>query len=543
MFVAANEKRHVYEALTRQNYFPNQKEGTGELPPCFSSLSFTPEIAELLVEIEESRGQNRRKLGYDQVSYSVTRHNNVPRTLGLIHPKAYSHLAVTIHKYWDEIKHVSENENSLIKPYLHADGRIIVMNYEDLSEKVQRSLADGFGKRFQVNADIASCFHSIYTHSIPWAVLGFEESKERHVRNGGDKHWSDWLDIFQRKSKRNETQGIAIGPGTSSVVVELVLGAVDKRLCEKGFVFRRYIDDYICFCETYEKAQEFIRVLGRELNTYKLNINLHKTNISELPEPANSGWVSELMGALPTGHLESEHNARKFTLTEIIHYLDTAVRLNKKTPDGSVIKYAVSSLLRYVEEHHINALLSYVINLAWHYPVLIPFLDSLMDKDGIEPSVYQNQLNAVVTENAKNGRSDGMAWPLHLMKKHSLSVEYEAVLEIIKSKDCIAILCLYALNTHTSHVIDFAKDLQSKTLYDKDQYWLLLYQLFKDGHIPDPYGDGVFDVLKENDVDFMPDAGHQNLAQSYCSYINNPFREEGETLLSFLDWKAEHTDC
>jgi len=541
MFFTTDEKRHVYEALTRHNYFPNQKEGTGELPPCFSSVSFTPEIAELLAEIKEPKDSERRALGYDQVSYSVTRHNNVPRTLCLIHPKAYSNLAVTIYENWEEIRKISENKHSLIKPYLHADGRIIVMNYEDLTEKVQRNQIDGFGKRFRVNADIASCFHSIYTHSIPWAVLGFDKAKNKLANNEGDKHWSELLDTFQRKSKRKETQGIAIGPGTSSVIVELVLGAVDAHLSEKAFVFRRYIDDYICFCETYEKAQEFIRVLGKELSVFKLNINLHKTNIAELPEPASSEWVSELMGALPTGHHDGELTSRKFTLTEIIHYLDTAVRLNKASPDGSVIKYAISSLLRYVEEHHINAVLGYVMNLAWHYPVLIPFLNSLMDKEGVEPSDYQSQLNAIVIENAKNGRSEGMAWPLFLMKKHGLKVGENAFLETLNSKDCIAILCLYALNAQNDLIVGFAEELKSKSLYEKDQYWLLLYQLYKDGHIADPYEDGVFDALKENDVCFMPEENHYSLAQRYCDHINNPFIEEKEKVLSFADWKVTLT--
>ena len=42
----------------------------------------------------------------------------------------------------------------------------------------------------------------------------------------------------------------------------------------KDYGDERYIDDYICFCETYEQEQLFIQQLGKELSTYKLNINL-----------------------------------------------------------------------------------------------------------------------------------------------------------------------------------------------------------------------------------------------------------------------------
>jgi len=61
MMVATDAKRHLYEGLTRHNYFPNQKEGACELPPCFSTLSYTPEIVELLKKLPEVTFQ--QKLG------------------------------------------------------------------------------------------------------------------------------------------------------------------------------------------------------------------------------------------------------------------------------------------------------------------------------------------------------------------------------------------------------------------------------------------------------------------------------------------------
>jgi hypothetical protein len=191
-----NEERHVYEALTRRNYFPNQKEGESELPPCFTTRQYTPEITELIVNIEE--GKERKKRGYDQVEYSLTRHNNISRKLGLIHPKAYAHLSKIIADSWGEIRKISNNENSIIKPDTHTDGRIMIMNYEDSSEKIKRSSLDSFGKRFRVHSDISNCFHSIYTHSIPWAVLGFEKSKSKMSSgNNANNHWTErWISML-----------------------------------------------------------------------------------------------------------------------------------------------------------------------------------------------------------------------------------------------------------------------------------------------------------------------------------------------------------
>ena len=164
-----DNNRHVYEALTRHNYFPNQKEGEEELPPCFSTNRYTPELVEKIVQLQEPA--SRKKIGYDQVEYSLTRYSNVPRKLGLIHPKAYADLSKIIADNWAAIQHVSLNECSVIKPNYHLDGRILIMNYEDATDKIRRSSVEGFAKRFRVHSDISSCFHSIYSHSIPWALL------------------------------------------------------------------------------------------------------------------------------------------------------------------------------------------------------------------------------------------------------------------------------------------------------------------------------------------------------------------------------------
>lgn len=536
MFIG-DEKRYMYEALTRYNYFPNQKDGAQELPPCFSTVSFTPEIVEVLAALSERNSEKRSTLGYDQVSYSATRHNNVPRLLALIHPKAYSLLVKSIHDNWDNLSFITKSKCSVIKPEQHQDGRMLVMNYENVTTKIQSDVKSSFGKRFRVDSDIASCFPSIYSHSIPWAIIGFDEAKKQ--LSEGKKHWADKVDMFLRRSKRNETQGIAIGPGTSSVIVEVILGAVDERLSESGFKFKRYIDDYICFCETYENAQNFIQILAKELSVYKLNINLLKTKIVELPEPTTDNWITELTSSFPVG-ICGEDNQRKLTKIEIIHFLDTAVKLNKEAPDGSVIKYAVSSILQYVEPDSATAVLDYVINLAWHYPILIPLLDSLLSSDGVEVTEYENQLNIIIIENAKNLRSDGMAWPLYFIKKYNLSFTTDSFDETLKSEDCIAIICLYSIGDIDNRIIKFSQNVSSKSVYERDQYWLLLYQLYKDGCIDIPYEDSVFDILKGHDVNFLPEKGHSNLAQQYCDYLNDPFREltdEGEEMKSFKKWK------
>lgn len=536
-----NEQRHLYEALTRWNYFPNQKSGVEEMPPCFSTRTFTPEIAEILAGLKIP--SERHRLGYDHVEYSASRHNNVSRTLGLIHPSPYAKLTKIIHDNWQEISHITSNKNSMIKPTFHADGRIIVMNYESPEERLSRSINDGFAKRFRVHTDISRCFQSIYTHAIPWAVIGFDQSKKNlSLPPNRKKHWSEILDAKQRKTKRCETQGVPIGPATSSIVSELILGKVDTELRDQEFSFYRYIDDYVCFCKTYEEAERFLNILDTELRKYKLSLNSHKTSIAELPEPTNDSWVAQLTAALPTAFIDNRFSQRKFTLSEIQQFLDFAVRLNKHTPDGSVLKFAVGSIIYKVDLQSVEKVFEYILGLSWHFPLLLPYLDVLMKAEYFEIEKYAERLNIIALENALHKRSDGIAWTLYFLTKHGLKPDLEVVSSVLASEDCIGMLSLYQTGEGLEEILRYANKLIAGEVYDRDRYWLLLYQLYLDEKIENPYaGDSTFELLRKYRVNFL-DTSPTSLAQHYCFLTDNPFAEPDDVVPEFIPWFEEESE-
>ncbi|MAE01415.1 antiviral reverse transcriptase Drt4 [Pseudoalteromonas lipolytica] len=514
--------RALYEALTRHNYFPNQRASVGELPPSIDTRQFTPEVVEALAGIEDSR--ERKKSGYDLVEYKATRYNNVPRVLSLVHPKAYALLAKCIHDNWEHLHSVTENQNSIIKPeFHHEEKRLMVMNYEEPMAKVSRSHQKGFTKRFRVHADVANCFNSIYSHAIPWSLVGLNQAKAQQNER---ELWFNKLDMFQRKCKRNETLGIPIGSATSSIFAELILGCVDKKLREKEYEFYRYIDDYSCYCKSDDEAQEFLRDLGIFLAEYKLTLNLKKTVVEALPSPIEDSWVLELRGALPSRLGYSNESEPKLSATEALTFINRAIEVNKETPDGSVLKYAVSLILPHLDEYAPFHLIDPLLNLAWHFPVLLPLLDLLMSNAEVDPTIYRAQLIEIIKDNALKGRSDGMSWPLHSLIRAGCVVDDSTAELIINSKDCVAITMLLEMNIHRQKVVDFSNRItQSPDNYDKDSYWLLLYQLFKKGLINEPYGDGVFDCLVSFDVDFLP-GERISEAEKRCEEIQKEIQTE-----------------
>lgn len=532
--VFLGEERHFLEALTRWNYFPNQKDSSTELPPCFSTRRFTPEIAEELAKVELSG--DRRTYYFDLVEYRATRFNNVPRVLGLIHPLAYSKIYAKLKEHREEIYVLMKDENSAVAAQQHNDGRLFIMNYEDHETKTKTNLEISFAAGFRAHADVANCFGSIYTHSLEWAIQGYEQAKERLRDRRNGKHWSSELDTVLRNAKRNETSGLPIGPCTSSIAVEIILAAVDKELAGK-FRFIRYIDDYTAFCNTHLEAQEFIRALNIELAKYRLSLNLSKTKITELPEPSIDSWVTNLNNATPW-RIDSNGLATLST-HEAINFLDYAVQLNKAEPDGSVLKLAVGLICHRTQGDTAWTVFQYVLNLAWHYPILLPMLEKIdATSDYYDSNLLAEKFNKILEINAIHRRTDGMCWAMYYLKNlKSQPTEKNAEL-VIQTSDAAAITLLSSFEAGVEPAVTYANAIIEKgTLYELDQNWILLYQLFFNEMIDNPYADDpTFEILKKYDVQFTNLPNKDSKAEDYCFYYSNPFRDKGELPVSLQDY-------
>lgn len=487
------DKDFLLAALLQHNYLPIQRVDKEELPRVFSTEALTPKIATALV----AGTQRKEATGFDSVEYRLTRFNGVARCLSIPHPLAHAQLALCIHEHWEKLDFISSNQRSHIKPQQYSDGRVIVMDYENPWEKSELALNLGFGRRFTLHADIANCFPSIYSHSVPWAAVGFEEAKSKK----GKKHQHEWfnqLDEKLRMTRRNETQGISIGPATSNVISEIVLARVDEAL-GPDTPYVRYIDDYRAYCRTEEEAQEFQQRLARELGKFKLLLNGRKTEILPLPQPVAPAWLSQLALALPKGEA--------IRGTDAVHFLNLALQLAGRSGEGNVLKYALKALSRQAFAQLAELqVIPYALTLAFHNPSLLPLLSTFFESAGFFMIVWRDELRRLAHENARLARSDGMVWCLYLMATCEIPVDDELADAVVGSRDCMAILMLHHLGSqhHQQKVIDFVKSLNVDDIYELDQYWILLYQLHLTGLFASPYKcDTSFEILAQHGVSFV----------------------------------------
>jgi hypothetical protein len=132
--------------------------------------------------------------------------------------------------------------------------------------------------------DVASCFDSIYTHSIAWAIFGKEFTK-KNLKFVLDS-FPGKFDSLMQKLNYNETNGILIGPEVSRIFAELILQAIDLNICEsllkkgytpeKDFKIYRYVDDFFVFYNDEEVRHQIKMILQESLKFYKLSLNKGK---------------------------------------------------------------------------------------------------------------------------------------------------------------------------------------------------------------------------------------------------------------------------
>lgn len=264
----------LYKGLLAFGLFSNK------IPPVFSSTPFFDYCV--------NNHPSFSNIDYDYVRYKTLRNINVPRQLGIPVPMAYEKMCSVLKSNWSDIQshfHTYTDSQTHVISRIHIQKRmnkdeLFEMNYDDWRNAGSPKDDLLIGKRFVVKADISTFFPSIYTHSIPWALVGKTVAKQ----NRSKSKWFNKIDKKCQEVKYGETHGLLIGPHASNLISEMILTVVDQKLYDKGWKFVRNIDDYTCYVETRARADSFIVDLGVALEEFDLQLNNKKTKIEELPD-------------------------------------------------------------------------------------------------------------------------------------------------------------------------------------------------------------------------------------------------------------------
>ncbi|MGF6862493.1 hypothetical protein ABIE69_003081 [Rhodobacteraceae bacterium MBR-64] len=143
-----------------------------------------------------------------------------------------------------------------------------------------------------VQIDVSKCFDSIYTHSLPWAVLGKEQTK--FSMDSSRRTFGGRFDALMQNLNHKETNGIVIGPEFSRIFAEIILQSVDAELVTKlaarsklihkvDYEIFRYVDDFFIFYNEDSTQLKIFEMLQDILKWKKLSINSGKIKRYQKP--------------------------------------------------------------------------------------------------------------------------------------------------------------------------------------------------------------------------------------------------------------------
>jgi Reverse transcriptase (RNA-dependent DNA polymerase) len=467
-----------------------------KVPPCFTSKGLAELASASYPDIFDDPSKLKHsveKTSHDYIRYEAIRDINIPRHLGIPHPESYALQALAIKKYWEEIKlHCAKPSPAISRIHVRhvGSGCIFEMSYKGVEryQFEEDEIEWRSGAKFVVKADIARCFPSMYTHSIPWALHGLDVAKKS---TGLGKLYGDLLDKRTQNTRDRQTNGLLIGPHASNIIAEIILTSIDTALQAKNHKrLTRHIDDYTYYANTYEDAESFIKNLGLSLRTYEMALNEKKTRILPLPRPSSENWKLALQRfVFPKGE--------ELGFSTIRSFLDLALENAQSAGTSAPLNYALKMLADKHGERKLNPrakrlYVQEVMNLAISYPYLASVLDKVVfDRyryTGMDKKIADFAA-ALVRLGTQKLYPDTIAHALYYALKHKVAIPVmEAeLLAVLPLDDCVVNVLLleyapiHGLKKLKNAVKDRAMQLKSADnkstdKRDLDRNWLLIYQ-------------------------------------------------------------------
>lgn len=472
-----------------------------KLPPIFDSSNFYEYCKNNLPTFDTTCKET------NYIKYESIRNTNIPRALGVPNPINYYKLCRFIGEKWDLIiEHFRKqtfNQNSKVSRIhirkIKSKKAIFQMNYKNFKTDGDGEVDFLLGAKFVVNVDISTCFPSMYTHSLAWALAGKEYAK----KNRQPSHWFNQLDFYVRGTTNGETHGLLIGPHSSNILSEIILTCVDNELTKKGWKYIRNIDDYTCFVTSNDDVQRFLVDINAELRKLNLMLNHKKTKISQLPQTSSEKWIRKLSVILTT-------NKKYLDYKDVKLLLDTAIELLYANNNNAAI---LNYVMKMIDGKQLskNARVYYqknILHLAIVFPYLIPLIDTYVyENQNIADEEIEDFSNIIYVEGEKTNNFEMICYALFFAVKYKFKISKISLDFILESKHCISLLLgfvYYKKVAKEKDSVKIFKELAKELIKDKDDFeenWLFVYEVLTVGFFKGDNSD--WKILKKNGISFL----------------------------------------
>jgi hypothetical protein len=319
--------------LLARGYFPKELPRPFVTAPFAACVSTAPALPGDFAKVA---AKNNKLPSAQTGTYSLARGGLLRRPLSICNPLHYFLLCKEIIQNWVSINpRVAGTSLSATAPEFKATGRAIDGKWPQTARH-ELAQSTRLGRRYVLQTDISRFYHSIYTHSISWALHSKATAKaNRSLALLGNK-----LDYWTRMGQDEQTVGIPIGPDTSLLMAELIMQRCDETLLTNLPKLRghRFIDDYELSFQTRTEAEDAFHLLDACLADFELALNPKKTRVLELPLPLEVPWATELK------EFNFSRGSQPGQAADLNNYFSKAFALHSSNPSEPVLSFAVAKL-------------------------------------------------------------------------------------------------------------------------------------------------------------------------------------------------------
>jgi hypothetical protein len=390
--------------LLRIGYLPEN------LPPPFH----TENIAKYFAD-NPSGYLSEVKQPFRSAIYNSSKRGISRRTFSAVHPVTAHDLAEFLQTRAPELdKLFKENRASFSIPRHTPDGdRALEISSHNQLEMERLTRLSGY--RFIAKTDISRFYHSIYTHSVPWAFHGKAAAKKVRKFDADDIYFNR-LDYILRQGQDGQTIGIPVGPDASRYVAELICNAIDIDFINRcGFddiAFIRHVDDIWIGAQSHADAERALWFYRSCLREFELDINENKTHIYAANFRFTDSWPSDVASRIELAVDAAEYR-REERLRAALEY---AFDLSLSESDDGILKYAIRQLD--LSGHHWDewsVLQPFLMRSAIHFGHTLDYVVRVLvwrklTRDDLDDERWEKIIKTLLDRHGRLGNDSEVCW-------------------------------------------------------------------------------------------------------------------------------------
>ncbi|TBA06369.1 RNA-directed DNA polymerase [Rhizobium ruizarguesonis] len=496
--VAKNKSERLRRLLSHGYFAP-------ELPPCFVSSDLARYRRWIVDRIAAMAPIQQQPAYYRYITepswFYFPRFGKDDRRHGVPNPVSYLLLSKTIADNYVDLRRSARKSGLTASPPVFdwSGTRAVMRPSVDLRDDFRIDLSSR--REEFVSADLRSFFHSIYTHSIPWAIYG--KGWAKIPANRGYAHYGNVLDLLSRNLQGAQTIGLPVGPDTSRLLAEVIASGVDEKLRERlGVTARdasRYIDDFTISGINGERGEDIIAALRQAASHFELELNNEKSEINSTATRHNIGWKQAARAHIPRGNPD---------LPSMQQFFYEVGRLCEAHPSVNIEKFAFAyARTAFIRSPGWKTIQSLLINAYRRNSTLVSlvveiFILRQIESGDVDLGNLKDFLDHRLPALARANRTGEIIWLLFLAIRLEMAISVNAANSLLPIDN--AMVGLLAALAKSRTLIHGQFDLTSWNSSHtpdglKGPMWLYAYQTALQGLVP-----GIDTAFVEQDPYFSP---------------------------------------